>query len=67
MGIHTAEEVAQFGCDDLKALSDLLADKPFFFGDEPTTVSIVILFLEEISRLEFWEMEIFSKFLKGTK
>ncbi|KAK0084995.1 hypothetical protein PV325_005992 [Microctonus aethiopoides] len=41
MGIHTAEEVAQFGCDDLKALSDLLADKPFFFGDEPTTLDVV--------------------------
>lgn len=39
MGVHTAEEIEQFGCDDLKALCDLLADKPFFFGDEPTTVS----------------------------
>lgn len=41
MGVHTAEEVAQFGCDDLKVLSDMLADKPFFFGDEPTTLDVV--------------------------
>lgn len=41
MGIHTAEEVLQFGCDDLKVLCDMLADKPFFFGDEPTTLDIV--------------------------
>uniref|UniRef100_A0ABD2WWU2 Failed axon connections n=1 Tax=Trichogramma kaykai TaxID=54128 RepID=A0ABD2WWU2_9HYME len=41
MGIHTPEEVMQFGCDDLKVLSDMLADKPFFFGDEPTTLDVV--------------------------
>lgn len=38
MGVHTPEEVSKFGCADLKVLSDMLADKPFFFGDEPTTV-----------------------------
>jgi glutathione S-transferase len=42
MGVHTAEEVLQFGCDDLKVLSDMLADKPFFFGDEPTAVSMTL-------------------------
>ncbi|CAK9823082.1 Failed axon connections [Anthophora retusa] len=41
MGVHTAEEVSQFGCADLKVLSDMLADKPFFFGDEPTTLDVV--------------------------
>lgn len=41
MGVHSPEEVSQFGCTDLKVLSDTLADKPFFFGDEPTTVSVV--------------------------
>lgn len=45
MGIHTAEEVLQFGCDDLKVLCDMLADKPFFFGDEPTTVRIALLII----------------------
>ncbi|XP_014208066.1 failed axon connections isoform X3 [Copidosoma floridanum] len=41
MGVHKPEEVIQFGCDDLKVLSDMLADKPFFFGDEPTTLDVV--------------------------
>lgn len=39
IGVHTPEEIENFGKEDLKVLSDLLADKPFFFGDEPTTVS----------------------------
>lgn len=29
----------EFGQQDLKVLSDMLADKPFFFGDEPTNVN----------------------------
>ncbi|XP_003394622.1 failed axon connections isoform X2 [Bombus affinis] len=41
MGVHTPEEISQFGCADLKVLSDMLADKPFFFGDEPTTLDVV--------------------------
>ncbi|XP_001606801.2 failed axon connections isoform X2 [Nasonia vitripennis] len=41
MGVHTPEEVLQFGCADLKVLCDMLADKPFFFGDEPTTLDVV--------------------------
>ena len=41
MGVHTPEEVSKFGCADLKVLSDMLADKPFFFGDEPTTLDVV--------------------------
>lgn len=41
MGVHTPEEVSQFGCTDLKVLSDMLADKPFFFGDDPTTLDVV--------------------------
>lgn len=39
MGVHKPEEIIEFGQNDLKVLSDMLADKPFFFGDEPTTVS----------------------------
>lgn len=39
MGVHKPEEITEFGQNDLKVLSDMLADKPFFFGDEPTTVS----------------------------
>lgn len=41
MGLHTPEEIEEFGRNDLKVLSEMLADKPFFFGDEPTTVSRV--------------------------
>ena len=41
MGVHKPEEIIEFGQNDLKVLSDMLADKPFFFGDEPTTVSMI--------------------------
>jgi glutathione S-transferase len=40
IGVHKPDEILEFGKSDLKVLSDMLADKPFFFGDEPTTVSI---------------------------
>lgn len=39
IGVHKPEEIEEFGKHDLKVLSDILADKPFFFGDEPTNVS----------------------------
>ncbi|CAH0545712.1 unnamed protein product [Brassicogethes aeneus] len=42
MGVHSAEEVNEFGQEDLKVLSDMLADKPFFFGDEPTNLDVVV-------------------------
>lgn len=45
MGVHSAEEINEFGQEDLKVLSDMLADKPFFFGDEPTTVCIIFIHL----------------------
>lgn len=38
IGVHKPEEIAEFGNNDLRVLSDILADKPFFFGDEPTNV-----------------------------
>lgn len=41
IGVHKPEEIEEFGKHDLKVLSDILADKPFFFGDEPTNVSIM--------------------------
>lgn len=44
MGLHKAEEIEEFGKNDLKVLSEILADKPFFFGDEPTTVNIKLNF-----------------------
>lgn len=44
MGLHKAEEIEEFGKNDLKVLSEILADKPFFFGDEPTTVNMKLNF-----------------------
>lgn len=44
MGVHKPEEIIRFGQEDLFALSQALADKPFFFGDEPTTVSVFYFF-----------------------
>ncbi|KAJ4448931.1 hypothetical protein ANN_00323, partial [Periplaneta americana] len=41
MGVHKPEEIIEFGQNDLKVLSEVLADKPFFFGDDPTTLDIV--------------------------
>lgn len=41
LGRHSNEEILQFGKDDLKALSEYLQDKPFFFGDEPHLLDCV--------------------------
>merc|ERR1712223_1635345 len=38
---YTAEEIEQFGKDDLKGLSELLGDKQFFFGDDPNHLDLV--------------------------
>lgn len=38
MGKHSTEEIYAIGIAALTALSDFLADKTFFFGDEPTSL-----------------------------
>jgi len=38
---YTAEEIEQFGKEDIKVLSDLLGDKQFFFGDDPNHLDLV--------------------------
>jgi len=38
---YTAEEIEQFGKDDLKVLSELLGEKQFFFGDDPNHLDLV--------------------------
>lgn len=38
LGRHTNDEVVQIMKGDLEAVSTFLADKPFFFGDTPTSV-----------------------------
>lgn len=42
IGVHTPEEIVQMGQDDLKVLQDMLGDKTFFFGDEPTLLDVVV-------------------------
>ena len=38
MGRHSSSEICQMISADLQALSDFLADKPFFMGERPTTL-----------------------------
>jgi glutathione S-transferase len=38
IGKHSAAEIYAIGIADLMALCDFLADKPFFLGNEPTTL-----------------------------
>lgn len=56
MGVHKPEEIEEFGKNDLKVLSDMLADKPFYFGDEPTTLDIVSFAV--LSQLHFIDKEV---------
>ncbi|CAB0004398.1 unnamed protein product, partial [Nesidiocoris tenuis] len=41
IGVHKPEEIDEFGQNDLKVLSEMLGDKQFFFGDDPTNLDIV--------------------------
>jgi glutathione S-transferase len=41
LGRHTTEEIMKIGLKDLAALSDFLADKPFFMGEEPSTLDAI--------------------------
>jgi hypothetical protein len=34
LGRHSEEEVAEFSCEDIQALSDILGDKDYFFGND---------------------------------
>ncbi len=38
MSLHSAEEIYQFGDKDLQALSTLLGEAPYFFGEKPSTL-----------------------------
>ncbi|CAG0915680.1 unnamed protein product [Notodromas monacha] len=41
MGVHKPEEIEGKGHRDIQVLSDLLADKEFFFGTEPALLDVV--------------------------
>ncbi|RZC37552.1 failed axon connections, partial [Asbolus verrucosus] len=56
IGVHSAEEINAFGQGDLKVLSDMLADKPFFFGDEPTTLDVVVF--AQLAQIYFIDKEV---------
>jgi len=42
LGVHSAEEIDQFGRSDLLVLSQMLGDGQFFFGDEPAMLDLVV-------------------------
>jgi len=42
VGRHTPAEVEQMGIEDIKAIACYLKDKPYFFGDEPSSVDACI-------------------------
>lgn len=42
MGRHSPDEVLRLASADLEAASVLLGGKPFFFGDEPTTIDATL-------------------------
>merc|ERR1712126_139515 len=52
LGVHTAEEIEQFGKNDLLVLSEMLGDKEFFFGDEPSQLDLVVF--SHVSQLVMW-------------
>ena len=41
-GRHRPEEIARNACADLKALSDLLGNKAYFFGDQMSTADLFV-------------------------
>merc|ERR1712128_229145 len=56
IGVHKPEEIEEFGHNDLKVLSDLLADKPFFFGDAPTQLDVVAF--ANLAQVAFMDKEV---------
>jgi glutathione S-transferase len=62
MGRHSDEEIVEIGNRDLKALSDFLTDKPYFFGDKPTTLDAVVYgILAQMIRMTIFTAPVFDK------
>lgn len=38
IGVHTPEQIIEMGKHDLQVLTDMLGDKPYFFGEQPSIV-----------------------------
>lgn len=56
IGLHTQEEVLEFGKNDLRVLSDLLSDKPYFFGNDPCMLDIVAF--ANLAQIHFVDKEV---------
>jgi glutathione S-transferase len=41
IGVHSREEIHAIGKRDIGALADVLGDKPFFFGSEPSEIDAI--------------------------
>lgn len=41
LGRHSHDEIMQFGVKDLQAVATILGDKPFIFGDQPSSIDAV--------------------------
>lgn len=42
MGRHGRDEIYALGCDDIGAVASFLGQKPFFLGDDPTSVDATV-------------------------
>lgn len=56
IGVHSQDEILEFGKNDLRVLSDLLSDRPFFFGDEPTLLDVVAF--SNLAQLHFIDKDV---------
>jgi len=56
LGVHSAEEIDAFGQEDLHALTELLGEQNYFFGDSPSTLDIVAF--ANLAQLLFMDEEI---------
>jgi len=56
IGIHTPEEIENFGKEDLQVLSDLLGEQDYFFGDSPSSLDVVAF--AHIAQLVYMDSEV---------
>lgn len=62
MGRHTDDEIFEIGNRDLKALSDFLGSKKFFFGDKPSSLDATAYgILAQMIKVPAFKAPIFDK------